>query len=236
MSQPDRYERTKNFQENAGDATDHAALNNEFDAAARSINQLRANIALIQDDDGSLASGSVSLAQLSDSLKKSLKGEKGDKGDAGPQGAEGPQGPEGARGPKGDAGASFNADYKGALATRSIYDATAKGTSFLALDTGRLYWKLSDDSGDWSAGVDFGKGDKGDTGATGPQGPEGPQGPAGLPGVKGDQGEKGDAGADGLITAVDTTTKSTSLIGRRNVTARLVVDSAGRLSINLSSE
>ena len=84
--------------------------------------------------------------------------------------------------------------------------------------------------------MDFGKGDKGDTGATGPQGPEGPQGPAGLPGVKGDQGEKGDAGADGLITAVDTTTKSTSLIGRRKVPARLIVDSAGRLSINIYSE
>lgn len=236
MSQPDKYERTKNFQENAGDSTDHGALNNEFDGAARSINQIRANLALIQADDGALAAGTVSLEQLADSLKSSLKGDTGETGPQGEQGPQGETGPQGEQGPKGDTGASFAADIKDKFENRATFDGLAKGASFLAIDTGALYWKLSDASGDWSAGVDFGKGEKGDTGPAGPQGPQGDTGPAGLPGAKGDTGEKGDPGADGLVTAVDTATKSASLIGRRTLSAQLVIDASGRLSIKLTSE
>ena len=37
MAQPQKYKRTKNFQENAGDSTDHGAINSELDAVAASL-------------------------------------------------------------------------------------------------------------------------------------------------------------------------------------------------------
>ena len=54
MTQPQAYNRQTDFTEREGDDTDHAALNQELDAAAQSVNQIRTNLAQIQKDDGSL--------------------------------------------------------------------------------------------------------------------------------------------------------------------------------------
>jgi hypothetical protein len=64
MGQPQAYKRSKNFVENAGAATDHSAINAELDNVALSINQLRANIALIQNDAGNPRGLSVPGAGL----------------------------------------------------------------------------------------------------------------------------------------------------------------------------
>src|SRR5690606_22516544 len=78
-----------------------------------------------------------------------------------------------------------------------------KGFSFLAMDTGLLYWKLSAAVADWSDGVPFGKGQKGDTGAQGPHGPQGPQGLQGFRGANGLPGPAGPAGPQGPAGVVD---------------------------------
>lgn len=62
--QPQKYERTTDFTERDGDDTDHTAINEEFDAAALSINQVRENLALIQRDDGALKNGIVTADAL----------------------------------------------------------------------------------------------------------------------------------------------------------------------------
>lgn len=71
------------------------------------------------------------------------------------------------QGIKGDKGDNFTVNAVGLIADRALYDAQIKGFSFLALDEGLIYFKLSSTSGDWSVGSPFGKGDTGDTGATG---------------------------------------------------------------------
>lgn len=72
--------------------------------------------------------------------------------------------PEGQKGDKGD---NFTVNATGLASEKSTYDAQPKGFSFLALDEGKIYFKISVTSGDWSAGILFGKGD---TGAQGIQG------------------------------------------------------------------
>lgn len=62
--QPQQYERTTDFTERDGDDTNHSALNEELDAAALSINQVRDNLALIQRDDGALQNGIVTADAL----------------------------------------------------------------------------------------------------------------------------------------------------------------------------
>lgn len=65
--QPQKYERITDFTEREGDDTDHSALNDEFDAAALTTDQIRANLALIQRDDGALKNGIVTADALDDS-------------------------------------------------------------------------------------------------------------------------------------------------------------------------
>ena len=89
------------------------------------------------------------------------QGPVGPEGPEGPQGPVGPRGPEGPQGPKGD---SFSPDYVGLESERSQYDSYPKSTSYLATDTGLLYFKLSETAGDWSDGVPFGKGQDGPPG------------------------------------------------------------------------
>ena len=236
MAQPTAYKRTKNFQENSADSTDHGALNSEFDAISTTTDQIRTNLALIQSDDGSIKAGSIGAAQLKPGLKASLKGATGDTGPQGPVGPQGPAGPEGPRGPQGDPGASFAADVNDVFVNRSNYDLSSKGTSFLAIDTGMLYWKLSDTTGDWSSGKEFGKGEQGEKGDKGDTGATGPQGPIGATGPQGAKGDTGPAGKDGVVVAIDTTQKSVRLVGRKTVYAQLVLGPDGTLSIKLSSE
>lgn len=71
------------------------------------------------------------------------------------------------QGIKGDRGDAFTVNSVGLAADRSLYDAQIKGFSFLAIDVGMVYFKLSATSADWSIGSPFGKGDKGDVGLTG---------------------------------------------------------------------
>ena len=230
MSQAPAYNRTKNFQENNADRTDHGALNAEFDAVAESINGLRANAAMVQKDDGSLQNSIIALVNLTAECIASLQVP----GPIGPQGVQGNQGVQGIQGIKGDTGASFDADVRDLFANRNLYNLQDKGFSFLSMDTGMLYFKLSATSGDWSAGVQYGKGETGATGATGPQGAQGIQGLQGIQGERGIQGEPGIDGADGAVTSVDTTTKTANLVGRSSVSARLVVN-AGVLTIVLTT-
>jgi len=71
------------------------------------------------------------------------------------------------KGDKGDKGDNFDVNAVGHTADKALYDSKPQGFSFLDLDISTIYFKLSDTSGDWSAGAPFGKGDKGDKGDTG---------------------------------------------------------------------
>ena len=112
------------------------------------------------------------------------KGDKGDKGDQGPQGEKGLDGvvsfdlltPEqqlflkgekGDKGDKGDRGDSFTINAVGLKKSQGLYDNRPINFSFLAIDEGKIYFKLSSATGDWSIGAPFGKGDKGDAGNDG---------------------------------------------------------------------
>ncbi len=75
MAQPQEYNRTKDFTVDFQNETDHSALNSELDGASTSINQLRANLMLIQADDGGLRPQAVTVDSLSDDLKEMLMGE-----------------------------------------------------------------------------------------------------------------------------------------------------------------
>lgn len=224
------YNRTKNFLENNPDLTDHGSLNDELDNVAESINALRANAALVQKDDGTLANHIVALVNLTSEAIAALQVP----GPVGPQGAVGPAGPAGAVGAKGDTGASFRADIMDLFANRSLYNLQAKGFSFLAIDTGNLYFKLSATSGDWSPAFVYGKGDTGATGAVGPAGPAGLQGLQGIQGPAGPAGAAGANGVNGVVTSLDTATKTANLVGRTSVSARLALN-AGQLTIVLTT-
>lgn len=231
MPQAPSYSRGKNFLENNPDRTDHGALNAELDEVSSSINALRVNAALLQNDDGSLKNDVVTVESLSPEVIEELTGPVGP---AGPTGPIGPAGPQGVQGLKGDVGASFNADARDLSANKSLYGLQAKGFSFLAIDTGMLYFKQTSTNGDWTTGVQFGKGDTGATGPTGPAGAQGVQGLRGVQGLQGLQGLPGDDGADGLVTSIDTTVKTASLIGRTSVNAQLQVVS-GQLRVVLTT-
>lgn len=230
MPQAPAYNRTKNFLENNPDRTDHGSINTELDKAAESINALRANAALLQNDDGTLKNDVVALANLTAGAIASLQVP----GPAGIQGPAGPAGPQGVAGPKGDVGSSFDADARDVFANRNLYDLQPKGFSMLAMDTGMLYFKLSNTSGNWSTGVQYGKGETGATGPAGPQGPQGLQGLQGIQGIQGAPGAAGTDGTDGLVTSIDGAIKTASLIGRTSVNAQLQVV-AGQLRIVLTT-
>ena len=72
--------------------------------------------------------------------------------------------PEGQKGDKGD---NFTINATGLVREKPTYNAQPKGFSFLALDEGKIYFKVSATSGDWSAGISFGKGDTGSQGVQG---------------------------------------------------------------------
>ncbi len=74
MPQPQAYERQTDFTERDGDDTDHAALNQELDAAALSIEGIRDNLALIQKDDGGLKNAVVTPESLAPETFTALQG------------------------------------------------------------------------------------------------------------------------------------------------------------------
>ena len=75
MPQPQAYERQTDFTERDGDDTDHAALNQELDAAALSIEGIRDNLALIQNDDGGLKNAVVTPESLAPETFTALQGD-----------------------------------------------------------------------------------------------------------------------------------------------------------------
>lgn len=218
MAQVTKYSRKVDFAASNSDNLDRTGLNAELDNLGSKLNALAENQALLQQDDGALTAGSVTLDALSDEVKESFTAH---------DGKDGADGKDGEKGEKGDTGASFVASASGIKADRSQYDASSKSFSFLAIDEGKLYWKLSDAAGDWSDGITFGKGEKGDTGPQGPQGEKGDRGPQGL---QGEQGLQGAAGKDGAVSEIDTDTVSVNLVGKRTLRLRLVLN-GGKLSI-----
>lgn len=237
MAQAQEYKREKNFAENNPDQADLAALDRELDNVATSVNATIKNLALIQKDDGTLANQIVGPQSVTEEFLETIKGADGAQG---PEGPEGPQGEPGDMGPVGPAGASFAVAVTGLKSELASHDNEKKGYSFLAMDEGKLYLKLSDAAADWSQGYQFGKG------AQGPEGPRGLRGPRGLkgdPGDTGPQGEKGDPGEpgkdgtngkDAIVSSVSTSRSSTSIIGKRNISVGLVI-TGGVLSITIDA-
>ena len=64
MAQPPAYNREKDFAKDFGNETDHTARNAELDRASNSINDIRANLALIQADDGKIRASSITTDSL----------------------------------------------------------------------------------------------------------------------------------------------------------------------------
>jgi hypothetical protein len=64
VTYPTVYARAKDFTEETGAATDHVSINAELDALGLAINQLIANVKLIQRADNALANASVGTDQL----------------------------------------------------------------------------------------------------------------------------------------------------------------------------
>ena len=225
MAQPTKYVRLTDFTVNNPDQVNLAAINRELDSLGKSVNQLCDALGLIQKDDGTIAIGVVSYESLDAKAQERLKPIPGK------DGRDGIDGIDGSDGAKGDVGASFDADYRGLISERDLFNAYSKGFSFLAMDEGKLYFKLSDASGDWSTGYEFGKGE---TGAAGRDGTDGQAGAPGLPGQDGSDGVDGKDGIDGAVTQVDTTQQTTSIIGKRYVKVKLaLVD--GKLSLVLDT-
>lgn len=228
MAQPQKYKRQKDFAENNSDQVDLPSINSELDRVSESVNGVVDNLGLIQRDDGSLANGIVGYDNLTEEAKKELAPIPGK------DGAPGKDGEPGKDGRDGDVGPSFQADVRGNLAERSSYDSKPKGFCFLAIDTGELYFKLSDAVSDWSKAYAFGKGEKGERGDPGERGEQGVPGV----GIKGDPGEPGPQGApgkDGIVTSASTAYASVSIVGKRTIKARPVLKD-GVLSIELTAE
>lgn len=72
------------------------------------------------------------------------------------------EGKEGKPGPQGVAGNSFRADKQGLASGKSVYDNAPLPFSYLAEDTGLLYFRTAPTG--WTQGFPFSKGDKGDNG------------------------------------------------------------------------
>lgn len=232
MAQAIKYKRKKNFAENNPSQADLASINHEFDAVGQSVNSTIDNLSKIQRDDGQLALGVVGVDQISAEAQDFLRGQQGPEGPVGPVGPQGPQGLTGERGP---IGSSYQADIEALESERTLYDMQPKGFSFLAIDAGKLYWKLSDANGQWSTGISFGLGPEGKQGPEGPEGPRGETGLTGPRGANGDPGPKGADGKDGLVTSIDTAWKSVSVVGKRYVSVRLK-EVGGQLTIEIGSE
>ena len=69
MAQPPAYNREKDFAKDFGNETDHTALNAELDRASNSINDIRANLALIQADDGKIRASSITTDSLAQEVR-----------------------------------------------------------------------------------------------------------------------------------------------------------------------
>lgn len=131
-------------------------------------------------------------------------------GPTGPAGPAGPSGPTGPAGPQGPVGSSFEPDAIGLFAGRSAFDASPANFSYLATDTGEIYFKLSSTPADWSTGFSFGQGPQGIQGPAGPVGPQGDTGPQGSDGPTGPSGPQGIPGTQWIFgSAIPTAMQGT---------------------------
>lgn len=188
MAQPQAYNRATDFTQRDGDDTDHTAINAELDAAALSINQVRANLAQLQKDDGGLANEVVGLDQLTPQLRNGIPGPQGPQGLQGPIGLTGAEGPQGAPGPQGIPGERGPEGPEGPQGPQGT-----QGPQGIAGPAGAT----GPQGPQGIQGLKGDKGDKGDTGLQGPQGLTGPQGPQGEQGIQGVPGEQGPVGPQG---------------------------------------
>ena len=74
MAQPQKYERSHDFAHDEPSNIEVSALNSEFDGVSVSIEGIRENLALIQNDDGSLVHGIVKLETLGADVVKAFSG------------------------------------------------------------------------------------------------------------------------------------------------------------------
>lgn len=74
MAQPQKYERSHDFAHDEPSNIEVSALNSEFDGVSVSIEGIRENLALIQNDDGSLVHGIVKLETLGADVMKAFSG------------------------------------------------------------------------------------------------------------------------------------------------------------------
>lgn len=83
-------------------------------------------------------------------------------------------------------------DYRGLTGDRSVYDGSPLGTTFLDVDSGKVYFRVSLPYGNgWSRGISVGRGDAGVAGDAGSAGVSGRLGYRGLQGFRGIRGYRG---------------------------------------------
>ena len=82
----------------------------------------------------------------------SVRGEQGIQGIQGVQGIQGEQGEQGIQGERGE---GLAIGQVGNLAGRDVFDSEATGFSYLDDDSGLIYFKQSDATGDWTSGTPF---------------------------------------------------------------------------------
>jgi hypothetical protein len=155
MAQPNKPTQQTNFTDYASANPDKPLQGNQIDAEfaehRRAADEIIDNLALIQNDNGTLRTDNLDLTGVTGAQgeqgvqgetgavgAQGVQGETGPQGPIGPTGATGPQGPQGLEGPTGPQGIQGDAGPTGAT------------------------------------------GPTGPTGATGPQGLTGPEGPTGL--------------------------------------------------------
>lgn len=129
-------------------------------------------------------------------------------------------------GPEGPAGQSYQPSAVGPTADRPLYNKEKKGFSFFDTTLSQIFFKLSDNDSDWSAGVSLVAGPQGPVGPIGPEGPEGPIGP-----VNPNSALLQDP-SDLKSLAVNGTLSSGGLTGLRTASQELLDDYAKRPSLN----
>jgi microcystin-dependent protein len=181
-------------------------IDTEIDKSNLSIADIIDFVRQAIDDTGQIKVTAIPSSFVGPAGPTGPTGPQGPAGPTGPTGATGntgptgPQGIQGTQGIQGPTGNSYSPSATGLTSERATYNAQAKGFSFLDIQTGLIYFKLSATSGDWSPGFGFQRGPQGIQGIQGVQGAQGiqgVQGPTGLQGPIGSQGLQGPAGPTG---------------------------------------
>lgn len=216
MADPTKYDPSYNFSNyqasNPATPLPGSQVDIQFQALKTTTSETIDALKDIRRSDGALKNGIVTADSLASDVLNGVIGPVGPQGDDGPQGEPGPQGEQGPVGPQGEqgvqgvqgiqgvqgeAGQSFSPDAIGPVENQSDYDDEPLGFSFLDATNGLIYFKLSNDTADWSTGAMFGRGPQGQQGLQGVQGVQGIQGPTGAQGEQGPAGAQGEQGPQG---------------------------------------